>query len=406
MFEILLQQSIQDIDAPYRRYRLLRENSPVLKIASKRERDTYLITRHEDVAKALRDPRLSKIDASDGILKGASPTTHKLGAIIRNRKSMFRSDPPDHTRLRKIVGQGMIQRGVLELEPLIRSHTRQLLLAVDIGRPFDAVDKLTRPLPIFVIGKLLGIPKKDHSQLQIWAKNLLPFFEGLEFIEKPESVLKAVLELDDYLEGKIAILRSKPDSSLVSKLVYAGEEKKRLTDAEIKATVQLLILAGNATTSDFLSNGLYRLSKNTNVLQAVYSDPTLLPNALEEILRLDSPIQITGYITKELIEFQKISIPPNTYLALNIGSANRDPRVFANPNELDIHRKNTRNLCFGGGIHMCVGAGLARMIGKVFFEEFFSLANDKLWRVVDTALRQSFTLRGFEHLKIDFVRKF
>ena len=317
--------------------------------------------------------------------------------------SMLVVDPPDHTRYRRLVGRAFTPRATAAAEPMVRRVSDTLLDALEPaaarGEPVDLVAGFAAPLPVLVIADLLGVPTDRQEDFLRWgaaaAATLDPGLPLRRFL----AADRAIRALHDFLAGHFARLRREPGEDLVSRLVAASDEDA-LSDRELHATVLLLLGAGFETTVNLLGNAVVLLDAHRDQRNALLADPTGWPNAVEEVLRFDSPVQITGRTVRADTELAGVPVRPGSRVTLLLGAANRDPDVFADPGRFDIGRANARDhLAFSAGIHYCVGAGLARMEAAVALraltERFPGL------RVTGRPVRRDLqTLRGFEHLPV------
>ena len=317
--------------------------------------------------------------------------------------SMLVVDPPDHTRYRRLVGRAFTPRATAAAEPMVRQVADTLLDALEPaaarGEPVDLVAAFAAPLPVLVIADLLGVPTDRQEDFLRWgaaaAATLDPGLPLRRFL----AADRAIRALHDFLAGHFARLRREPGEDLVSRLVAASDEDA-LSDRELHATVLLLLGAGFETTVNLLGNAVVLLDAHRDQRNALLADPTGWPNAVEEVLRFDSPVQITGRTVRADTELAGVPVRPGSRVTMLLGAANRDPDVFADPGRFDIGRANARDhLSFSAGIHYCVGAGLARMEAAVALraltERFPGL------RVTGRPVRRDLqTLRGFEHLPV------
>jgi cytochrome P450 len=285
------------------------------------------------------------------------------------RGNFVRMDPPQHRKLRTLVSQAFTPRVVADLEPRIAELTNELLDQVDDR--FDLIDALAYPLPVIVIAELLGIPASDRGLFRTWADVLL----GQDV--DPEQAVRAVSEqavaavaptmreMNAYFLEYIRSRRAGPGSDLTSKLVQAEVGGERLADEEIIGFVGLLLIAGHITTTATLGNSLVTFRDNPDAVAEIRADPTLLPAAIEEVLRVRTPFPRLGRITKVDTEVGGVRIPAGQIVLPWLAAANRDERVFVEPHRFDIHRKPNPHLTFGHGIHFCLGAPLARLEARV-----------------------------------------
>jgi cytochrome P450 len=317
--------------------------------------------------------------------------------------TMLTADPPDHTRLRRLVMRAFTPRRVRELEPRIRTITSQLLDNIERNSSFDAVSALADPLPVTVIAELLGVPAVDHRKFKKWSDEIVAADETARgpHIPIPESGRQAKAALRAYFEEQISRRRQNPGEDLISALV-AEQEADSLTADELMAFVTLLLLAGNETTTNLIGNGLLALCRHPDQLRRLIEEPALMTTAIDEMLRYDGPVQLTLRYPAEVTEIGGAELPAKTVMAVLLAAANRDPAHFANPDSFDISRAPNEHLALGEGIHFCIGAALAKLeasiaIGTVL-ERFPGL------RLADaqTALQYkgSIVLRGLSSLRL------
>jgi hypothetical protein len=314
--------------------------------------------------------------------------------------SMLVVDPPDHTRFRRLVSRAFTPRATAASEPMIRRTAEALLDALEPAR--DTVDLVTAyaaQLPVLVIADLLGVPTERREDFLRWGAAAAATLDpGLPFrrYAVAEGALRA---MHAFLRGHFARLRRDPGEDLVSRLVTLPDDEA-LTERELHSMVMLLLGAGFETTVNLLGNAVVLLDAHRNQWDALLADPSGWPGAVEEVLRLDSPVQLTGRTARADVPLAGRTVRAGIRVTLLLGAANRDPAVFAEPARFDIHRPNAReHLAFSGGIHYCVGAGLARLEAVVglqaLAERFPGL------RVAGAPVRRDLqTLRGFEHLPV------
>ncbi|MGY1691083.1 cytochrome P450 [Geodermatophilus sp. SYSU D01105] len=315
--------------------------------------------------------------------------------------SMLVTDPPDHTRYRRLVSRAFTPRATAAAEPMVQRTAEALLDAVEPARDgtVDLVAAYAAPLPVLVIADLLGVPADRQEEFLHWgaaaAATLDPGLPLRRFV----AADRAMRALHAFLGEHFAHLRRDPGEDLVSRLVTAPEEE-RLSDRELHATVMLLLGAGFETTVNLLGNAVVLLDAHPDQRAALLADPSGWPGAVEEVLRHDSPVQITGRSVRSDAVLAGVPLPAGSRVTLLLGAANRDPAVFPEPARFDVGRRNARDhLAFSAGIHYCLGAGLARMEAVValraLFERFPGL------RVSGRPVRRDLqTLRGFEHLPV------
>jgi cytochrome P450 len=279
---------------------------------------------------------------------------------------MLNVDPPDHTRLRRLVSRAFVPSRVAALEPAIRAIAEGLLDELAQAGPegtVDLVEGYAYPLPFGVIGELLGIPEADRPDLHAWFGVLLTGWAG----DPPAEAVEASANIVAYLGELAAAKRRSPGGDLVSVLVATSEDA--LTTQELLSSLFQLVVAGHDTTASLIGNGVVALLDHPGQLQALLADPRRLPAAIDELIRFTAPVpHATFRVTAEAVPVNGVQIPAHEQVLVCLGSANRDPGRFPSPNVLDIGRRDGPNLGFGHGIHYCLGAPLARLEARVAFE--------------------------------------
>lgn len=333
----------------YAAYAALRSTCPVRPAPGTGERPGFLVTGYAEAREALGDSRLSKDTAAFFAGKGSRRRLHPAVA-----HTMLASDPPRHTRLRKLVTRAFTTGAVAELRPFIARVTDELLDQWPDGEPFDVVAGLAVPLPVIVICRLLGIPQHDRPEVQRWSGQL--FAAG-----RPDVVDAASHALAEYMTGLIATKRRDPGGSLLDRLVVARDGDDRLSEEELVSLAVLLLVAGHETTTNTLGNALLALLQHPAALARLGADPDGVPAALDELLRFDSAVSTATFrFTTEPVTLGGTDIPAGVPVLIALGAANRDPVRFPAPDRLDLDRDASAHLAFGHGIHRCVGAPLAR----------------------------------------------
>ena len=380
--------TLQGREDPYPRYARLREISPLVRAAD----GALVVTRHADCAAVVRDGRLGHMPTEMlGFIGLADWAEHPALRLLFT--SMLTLNPPDHTRLRRLVSSAFTARRVQALRPAVESMVGNLL--DDLDGDADFVPAFAFPLPVNVIGELLGVPAADRAPFQTLIGDWSQVLEVLspEVLEKADPAAAAVR---DYLAGLAAERRRKPADDLISALVAAEEQGDRLTEDELLTMAALLFAAGFETTTNLLSNGLVALLANPGQHPALHGDPA---TAVEELLRYDTSVQIVVRVVYEDIELGGVSVDAGERVVAYLGAGNRDPERFTDPNRLDLARRDNAPLSFGGGIHYCLGAPLARLEAQVAFpallRRFPALA-----LTGEPARRDSLTIRGYTALPV------
>ncbi|MFJ5157397.1 cytochrome P450 [Streptomyces sp. NPDC088353] len=388
---------------PFPFYRQLREDGPVRRAVIVGGLEAWLVTRYEDGLAALRDPRLSSDvrDASDPRLLRQLPATERESML----STMLRADPPDHARLRRLVSKAFTARRVAELRPRVQTITDGLLDAIVRAGCADLVADLALPLPVAVISELLGVPTTDRYDFQRWTDDMI--------LRGPEPPDPAVVDgawqhMRAYLIKLLETKRAKAGDDLLSALIIARDEEKRLDEDELIAMAFLLLVAGYITTVNLISGGIAALLAHPDQLQLLRDDPALLPDAIEEFLRYDGPVNPgIARFAREDVEIAGVRIPRGATVLVASAIADRDPARFAEPDRLDITRRDNAHLAFGHGIHYCLGAPLARLEGQVAIGSALRRLPGLALAVPPGELRwSSGGLRGPERLPVTFTPGF
>jgi cytochrome P450 len=357
-------------DDPYAQYRAVREADPVHLSPI----GIWAIFRHEDVLRVLRDPRLSVEErhGRDSILPNGSPEMQALLDRRRERgsRAMLNLDPPDHHRLRRLVQKVFTPRVVESLRPRVQQLVDELLDAAVAreARHFDVIADLAFPLPFVVISEMLGMPEgRDRLELRKWSGALVRTFDPTITPEEMLAALEAGELMGAYVSETIDWKRDHPGDDLLTALIAAEDDGDRLSHDELVDQVALLFIAGHETTVNLIGNGTLALLRNRSQLELLRDEPDLVGNAVEELLRYDSPVQMSRRITLEDLEIRGHTIPAGRFVMTCLGSANHDPEVFGtDADDLDLRRANAgQHVSFGGGVHHCLGAALARLEGQV-----------------------------------------
>jgi cytochrome P450 len=381
---------------PYPFYRRLREAAPVCKTPQ----GFWLITRYEDVAFALRDKRFGKDFVGNMKRRYGGADGMNEPAIASLARTMLVLDPPDHTRLRGLVNKAFTARRVADMRPRIRKIVdEQLDRVIDKGE-MDVMRDLAHRLPVIVICDMLGIPE-DHRA---------PFLAGSNVngrILEPVPMTRQEIDQANlntqmagtYFRQLCDLRRREPQDDLTTELVRAEEAGDKLSAEELEANIGLLFGAGHETTTNLIGNGLLALHRQPDQWERLKADPSLVPNAVEELLRYDSSVQLTGRVTNTEVEIGGVTLPAQESVITLLGAANRDPAQYPDPDRLDVGREHIRPMSFGGGIHHCLGAQLARLEAELVFTALIERMPDlTLPEKDEPAWRRSFTLRGLTRL--------
>jgi len=360
------------IDDPYPAYAWLREHSPVHRTRLPNGVEAYLVTRYEDVKSVLADPRLSKNAATSfpGWTPGRTgiPGEHRSGIAAH----LLNLDPPDHTRLRRLVSKAFTPRRIAEFEPEIRRIADHLLDECErTARAGDGTVDLIRgyacPLPVAVILEMLGVPPEDQAIFHEWA------FGVVDRSGPRGGVGRSVKRIRGYLRETIHKKRLNPGDDLLTALVRASDDGEHLSEDEAASMAFILLFAGFETTINLVGNGTLALLTHPEQRARLLAEPDLLANAVEELLRYDGAVEFgTWRFTTEPIRVGGVDIPAGEPVLAVLAAADRDPARFAEPDVLDLGRAATGHLALGHGIHFCIGAPLARLEGRIGFERLLS----------------------------------
>jgi cytochrome P450 len=320
--------------------------------------------------------------------------------------SLLGSDPPRHTRLRALVSQAFTPRMVEQLEPRIRQIAAELLDPILAAGQADIVDALTYPLPVIVIAEILGVPPEDRATFKRWSNEIVATL-GTGIDNPGRGLAEETFEaMRSYFEKMTEERRANPKNDLISGLVQAELDGEKLNFQELLQMLILLLVAGNETTTNLIGNAIIEFMNHPDQLAKVEADRTLVPNAIEEVLRFSSPVQATVRRAVHTQELGGKTIEQGQQAVVWLAAANRDPEIFENPASFDVTRNPNRHLSFGHGIHFCLGAPLARLEAKVAIEELLNRAKD-FHRTDNEPLPRvpTFIMRGVRSLPIAFTAR-
>jgi cytochrome P450 len=380
---------------PYPIYRRLRAEDPV----HRSPLGFWILTRYEDVAFSLRDPRFAKEAIASFVAARFGMALPGIGI------SMLDRDPPDHTRLRGLVSKAFTPRVVERLRPHIQQIVDGLLDRVEGAGSMDLIEAFAYPLPVIVICQMLGVPVADRDRFKQWGLDIARGLDSILLPPDSEVLSRSAASrraLSDYFRELIAERRASPREDLLSALIAAEEAGDKLNEEELLATCILLLVAGHETTVNLIGNGTLALLRHPDQLQRLREHPELISSAVEELLRYDGPVQRTARIPSEDVVLGEQTIAKGEMVMPFIGAADRDPAQFPDPDRLDIARADNRHIAFGWGIHFCLGAPLARVEGQLAILTLVQRL-PKLALATDTPeYRQSLTLRGLIALPVTF----
>ncbi|GAA2943959.1 MULTISPECIES: cytochrome P450 [Streptomyces] len=362
----------------------------------------WLVPHHADVSALLRDRRLGRTYqhrfTHEEFGRTAPPQEHEPFHTL-NDHGMLDLEPPDHTRIRRLVSKAFTPRTVERLKPYVRGLADDLASALVTAGGGDLLKDVAEPLPVAVIAEMLGIPESDRTPLRPWSADICGMYELNPSEETAAKAVRASAEFSDYLRELIAARRKEPGDDLISGLIEAHDEGDRLTEQEMISTAVLLLNAGHEATVNSTVNGWYALFRNEAQLAALRADHTLVPSAVEELMRYDTPLQLFERWVLDEIEIAGTTIPRGAEIALLFGSANHDPAVFTAPDRLDLTRTDNPHISFSAGIHYCIGAPLARI--ELAASMTALLEKAPALRLAEEPQRKpNFVIRGLEGLSV------
>jgi len=392
---------VETWENPYPTLARLREEAPVY---FSHAWQSWVLTRYPDVIAGFRDPRLSAKRSGAYAQTMPDEVKKKLVPIVRNIGGWaLLSDPPDHTRLRGLMNKAFNPRMAERLRPRIQALVDGLLDEAASRGGMDAIADLATPLPVAVIGELMGLPSVDWHKLKEWSDGIASFLGAAnKTVAVLEASARAITEMEAYLREVIAERRAHPGEDLISQLLAAEEKGSLLNEQELLSTCTMVLFGGHETTTNLIGNGLYALLTHPEQKQLLEQSPELWPEAVEEFLRYDTPVTRQFRVAAEDFELHGQKLQKGQLVALMMVAANRDAAQFPNPDALDVRRSENRHLTFGMGTHYCVGAALGRMEAQLALSTLLRrfpharLESERPPRV------PNITIRGFAALPVRF----
>ena len=384
---------------PYPRYARLRALAPVHRSMF----GFWALTGYDDCQQLLRLSGVGKDFSGAARSMGLTEAEAEQQARFRSDHSnMLLADPPDHTRLRGLVTRAFTPRTIEKLRPRVLALVDELLDGFGAGE-VDFMDALAFPLPVTVIGEMVGVPVEDRARMRPLVRAVTAVLELAVTPDAMAAAIEADARLTEYFAGLVAERRARPQEDLLTLLIEAEDKGDQLSERELISTAILLFAAGFETTTHLLGNGLLALLRNPEQLVRLRADRTLVRSAVEELLRYDSPVQLAARTAYEDLSIGGHDIPRGSVVLALLGAANRDPSRFTDPDRLDVARTEGAPISFGGGIHFCLGAALARMEAQIVFERL--LARFGTIELIDDrpTHRDSLTLRGLVDLRVLFA---
>ncbi|MCX4972696.1 cytochrome P450 [Streptomyces sp. NBC_00620] len=363
----------------------------------------WLVPHHADVSALLRDRRLGRTYqhrfTHEDFGRTAPLPEHEPFHVL-NDHGMLDLEPPDHTRIRRLVSKAFTPRTVERLKPYVDQLAGELVGRLVAAGGGDLLTDVAEPLPVSVIAEMLGIPESDRAPLRPWSADICGMYEMNPSEETAAKAVRASEEFTAYLLGLIEERRKEPGEDLISGLIAAYDEGERLTEQEMISTCVLLLNAGHEATVNATVNGWWALFRNPGQLAALRADHSLVPTAVEELMRYDTPLQLFERWVLDDIEIDGTTIPRGAEIAMLFGSANHDPAVFTAPEELDLSRPDNPHISFSAGIHYCIGAPLARLELTASLRALLSQA-PTLTLTAEPVRKPAFVIRGLEGLRVE-----
>ncbi|HSL26556.1 MAG TPA: cytochrome P450 [Acidimicrobiia bacterium] len=389
-----------EIADPYPTYAALHRSSPVLEQPLF---NGFVFVRYHDVKAILHDPRFSA-DRGRSTLLGNLAASGQLPLDPNQNlfgRTLLGLDPPDHTRLRRLVSKAFTPSRIASLEPRVAALTDELLDALGED-PVELMESFAYPLPVLVISELLGLPAADRDRLKSWSDGVALL---LDPFPPPAAVARfeeSVAGLDGYLRSHFEERRRRPTTDLIGALVAARDGDDALSDDELFSMVVLLLAAGHETTTNLIGNAVVALTRHPEQRPHLDGGKQAVANAVEELLRFDPPVQRTSRVATVPVEVGGVKLHPGDLALLVLAGANRDPAIFPSPDRLDLTRRNARDhLSFGHGIHHCLGAPLARLEGRVGLTALYRRFPHLVADLDQVTWRPSIVLRGPDRLPVD-----
>jgi cytochrome P450 len=382
-FDWVSQEFLKD---PYVQYKALRERDPV---HFNEARGTWMLLRYSDMVEVLRDDDRFSAERGGPNMDDAP-------------RSMLNSDPPSHTRLRTLVNKAFTARTVRNLQNRIQEIVDGLIDNVADKGEMEAIVDFAYPLPITVIAEMLGVPAADRDFFRDQSQKIAVALGPIEDMEVAMQALDGRNHLVSYFNELIPTRREDPDEDLITALLQAEEAGDFLSPGELLAMLLLLLVAGHETTVNLIGNGLLALLRHPDQFERLRTEEGIGRSAIEELLRYDSPVQMTGRLAKEDVVIAGHQVEKGQNISTIVASANRDPDVFPDPETLDLTRTPCNHLSFSAGIHFCLGAQLARIEGQIALSTLVRRFPDLKLATTDLRWRPAPILRGLEALPVTF----
>jgi cytochrome P450 len=357
-------ETLQD---PYPTYARLLDQGPLHYVDVGSKWPVWSVFGHAECSALAKDPRCSAKRAQQLLLSLPPSRQSEFNELARMFSLwLIFMDPPEHTRLRKLLNKGFSPAAIEQLRPQVENLVDRMLAPLKSGMEIDLLSAFAYPMPVSVISEMMGVPEALHGTFADWSR-AIALFRGSpnRTVEHARAAQEAMLQLTNYFRKTVAERKRNKGNDLISLLIDIEEEGEVLTEEEVYAQCIALLFAGHETTRNLIGNGMYTLLKNPEQMAALREDPEMIRSAVEELLRFESPVQFTARVLKENVEICGQLIKKNWTIICMLGAANRDPKRFKDPNQLDLKRLNNQHLAFSAGPHACIGGQLARLEGQV-----------------------------------------
>ncbi len=387
---------------PYPTYARMHEEGPLHFIEVANKWAVWSIFSHAECASIAKDPRLSAKRARQMLLPLPLSRQSEFGELTRMLSLwMIFMDPPEHTRLRKLLNKGFSPAAVEALRPQAEAIVDRMLKPLEHGSEVELMSHFANPMPVCIISELLGVPQAMYGAF-VDASRAIAAFRGNpnRTVEDARAAQDALIELTEFFRKTVAERRRNKGNDLISLLIDIEEEGEVLTEEELYAQCIALLFAGHETTRNLIGNGMYTLLKNPQQLAELRENPDLIRSSVEEFLRFESPVQFTARVLKEDIEICGQPIRKGWTVQCMLGAANRDPKQFKDPNQLDLKRLNNQHLAFGAGLHFCIGAQLARLEGQIAIQNLVQRFPKMKLAGPQPEWASTFGLRGLKSLSV------
>jgi cytochrome P450 len=352
---------------PYPAYARLHEEGPLHYLDVDGKWALWSIVSHSECSSAAKDPKLSAKRSQQMILSLPLSSQSEFSELARMLGLwLIFMDPPEHTRLRKLLNKGFSPAAIESLRPQVEAIVDEMLKLLQDGSEVDLMREFANPMPVRIILEMLGIPQELRDTFVNWSRAIAVFRGSPDrTVEQARAAQDALIELTDFFRKTVAERRRNKGNDLISLLIDIEEEGEVLTEEELYAQCIALLFAGHETTRNLIGNGMYTLLRHPQETAELRENPEMIRTAVEEILRYESPVQFTARVLKEDVEICGQHIPKRWSVLCMLGAANRDPKRFKDPNQLDLKRLNNQHLAFSAGPHACIGGQLARLEGQI-----------------------------------------